>query len=89
MKCICLYYVNSVIILYYNLCFNRFGNIMEQKYEDEIQTLKKEIEMLEAEQEETLRSIFIEHGDRLQQELLVTTLMFVLCENYYGMCLRK
>ncbi|XP_056614072.1 centromere protein P [Triplophysa dalaica] len=42
---------------------------MEQKYEDEIQSLQKEIEMLEAEREETLRSIFIEHGDRLQQEV--------------------
>uniref|UniRef100_A0A671Q279 Centromere protein P-like n=1 Tax=Sinocyclocheilus anshuiensis TaxID=1608454 RepID=A0A671Q279_9TELE len=42
---------------------------MEQKYEEEIQMLQQEIEMLEAEQEETLRSIFIEHGDRLQREL--------------------
>ncbi|KTG33063.1 hypothetical protein cypCar_00014613 [Cyprinus carpio] len=42
---------------------------MEQKYEEEIQMLQQEIEMLEAEQEETLRSIFIEHGDRLQHEL--------------------
>nr|XP_055074458.1 centromere protein P-like [Misgurnus anguillicaudatus] len=43
--------------------------IMEQKYEDEIQMLQKEIEMLEAEREESLRSIFIEHGGRLQQEI--------------------
>ncbi|XP_048038638.1 centromere protein P isoform X3 [Megalobrama amblycephala] len=42
---------------------------MEQKYEDEIQMLHQEIEMLEAEQEEVLRSIFIQHGDRLQEEL--------------------
>lgn len=34
-----------------------------------MQVLQKEIEMLEAEREEALRSIFIEHGDRLQQEL--------------------
>ncbi|XP_057181571.1 centromere protein P isoform X2 [Triplophysa rosa] len=47
----------------------QFGKIMEKKYEDEVQLLQKEIEMLEAEREETLRSIFIEHGDRLQQEL--------------------
>ncbi|XP_065100579.1 centromere protein P isoform X2 [Paramisgurnus dabryanus] len=43
--------------------------IMEHKYEDEIQMLQKEIEMLEAEREESLRSIFIEHGGRLQQEI--------------------
>lgn len=42
---------------------------MEHKYEDEIQMLQKEIEMLEAEREESLRSIFIEHGGRLQQEI--------------------
>uniref|UniRef100_A0A673HL53 Centromere protein P n=1 Tax=Sinocyclocheilus rhinocerous TaxID=307959 RepID=A0A673HL53_9TELE len=42
---------------------------MEQKYEEEIQMLQQEIEMLEAEQEETLRYIFMEHGDRLQREL--------------------
>ncbi|XP_051763930.1 centromere protein P [Ctenopharyngodon idella] len=42
---------------------------MEQKYEDEIQMLHQEIEMLEAEREEMLRSIFIQHGDRLQEEL--------------------
>ncbi|XDV22564.1 hypothetical protein PO909_027436 [Leuciscus waleckii] len=42
---------------------------MEQKYEEEIQMLQQEIEMLEAEQEETLRSILIQHGDRLQEEL--------------------
>ncbi|XP_056303231.1 centromere protein P [Danio aesculapii] len=40
---------------------------MEQKYEEEIQILQQEIKMLEAEQEETLRSIFIQHGDRLQR----------------------
>ncbi|XP_073792545.1 centromere protein P isoform X1 [Danio rerio] len=40
---------------------------MEQKYEEDIQKLQQEIEMLEAEQEETLRSIFVQHGDRLQQ----------------------
>lgn len=52
---------------------------MEQKYEEEIQMLQQEIEMLEAEQEETLRSIFIEHGDRLQRELLVwTTIQWIL-----------
>ncbi len=46
---------------------------MEQKHEEEIQMLQQEIEMLEAEQEETLRGIFMEHGDRLQRELLVWT----------------
>lgn len=52
---------------------------MEQKYEEEIQMLQQEIEMLEAEQEETLRSISIEHGDRLQRELLVwTTIQWIL-----------
>ncbi|XP_051551404.1 centromere protein P-like isoform X2 [Myxocyprinus asiaticus] len=42
---------------------------MEQKYEEEIQMLQQEIEMLKTEREESLRSIFIQHGDRLQQEL--------------------
>lgn len=51
---------------------------MEQKYEDEIQMLHQEIEMLEAEQEEILRSIFIQHGDRLQEELLAPFLGFCL-----------
>lgn len=51
---------------------------MEQKYEEEIQMLQQEIEMLEAEQEETLRSIFIQHGDRLQEELLAP---------FFGFCL--
>lgn len=51
---------------------------MEQKYEDEIQMLHQEIEMLEAEREEMLRSIFIQHGDRLQEELLAPFLGFCL-----------
>lgn len=51
---------------------------MEQKYEEEIQMLQQEIEMLEAEQEETLRSIFIQHGGRLQEELLAP---------FFGFCL--
>lgn len=75
---ICMFILcNSISFDIYDVCFNRFGKIMDQKYEDEIQSLQKEIEMLEAEREETLRSIFIEHGDRLQQEVLVTMLMFV------------
>uniref|UniRef100_A0A8C2HT72 Centromere protein P n=1 Tax=Cyprinus carpio TaxID=7962 RepID=A0A8C2HT72_CYPCA len=44
---------------------------MEQNYEGEIQMLQQEIKMLESEQEETLRSIFMKHG--LQGELLVCT----------------
>lgn len=77
MKSVCLYYATVYHLICMMCVFNRFGKIMDQKYEDEIQSLQKEIEMLEAEREETLRSIFIEHGDRLQQEVLVTTLMFV------------
>lgn len=66
-------YMYTLYVFFHKLFLSRLRKIMEQKYEEEIQMLQQEIEMLEAEQEETLRAIFIEHGDRLQRELLVWT----------------